>query len=1001
MRLSTSNTTATFVRTILSSAVLLAASQSTLAGNVIQNDVPYKLTVNSSNILIISENLTASNGDAVITINAESGGIRLEKGLTLDTTPGPFQEPLKPSSATIYVGESGALEGTLENEGAIQDGVFITGRSTHHTGKAYWSKGQDENNWAGLQGCYTVVGGGVTEAMNDHAVVVDDFSYMDFVVVGSGSELKTSGQGSAAVYVAEDARIGGALPVGSGLTLNTESTERGESDTVFVIEGMLGSSDGRAIDIAGSATGTLHVGSSGVLAGKGDGSSNGAALLVNGTYTGTFDNDGDIKGGIFISGTHIANEGAAYHAQGSVNDPATLSGCYTAVNGGVSRSLNDHAVYLDDNSVTDFVVALGETEDSKSTIESTAPGKSAIYVADGAQLGGFAGLTENDAAIIAKDGGTISATGNNASAISVRGDLIGKVYVENGFITAPSASNYALDFAASNNALNFEQVGDDSKTTGTISASSQHKNDTVAFRGGSYEGETMQNVDHLIVSTITKGIAMSGDFTIPTLTTVELVKQQVFDEDGKPVTDDNDQPVYEINKNALITLGGRLTAMEDGSNIQFKPQTTTEYNLVKEGVRVTVVDPNSMDGGVAGRVTVDSGSYLVEATEYYTEGKLQVNLKARDAAGIKKIVMNSGASERAAEAFSQTVNVVNADTFTNTDKGNKIFAKLNRNDYDVKKLAEQVQPRVAGEVQKSSQSLANTTHNIVFNRIHGLRRGISYGDQFVDGAVWGQMLYQSGTQEKVDGEPGFNNQTWGLTLGADAELDPAVRMGLAVSLINNTVDGDEGSSNNGYGYLATLYNSWNWRGYFVDSMLTMGNSVNDMSKTIDGYRVEANFDVDQWGARVVGGTNWRIGSWTISPQAEFNYGLVKTQDYDEEGDSGFEQKIQSRDYTTWELGGGMKFNGEFWVREGVIRPEMTFMGYYDFASDGAIVESTLLAGGESSPVIGPNRDQFRLHMGFGLGVQLNNRWTLHTGYNYNWKKTYQSHSFSARARYEF
>ena len=972
------------VRTVLSAAIFLIFTQPAIAVDLTQN-VPYKLTVNSSDVITIKANLSASSG-AVVTINAKSGGIAIEQGKTLDTS--------SSGSATIFVDESGTLAGTLTNEGVIQDGVFISGRSTHQTGKAYYSQGKDKDNWARLRGGYTVMNGGVTEAMNDHAVFLDSFSYMDFIEVGSGSTLKTTGDGTAAVHVHQNAQLGG------------ETGVRDESDSAFTIAGTLSSSEGRAIDIAGSATGKLHVTSTGVLSGKGGGVPDGAALLVSGTYTGTYDNEGDIRGGIFITGTHEATQGAAYHAWGSVNDPATLSGCYTTVGGGVSRSTNDHAVYLDNNSITDFVVALGQKSASElSTIEATVSGKSAIYVANGAQLGGFAGRTEKDAAIIAKDGGTIKAMGDSDSGvITVRGDLIGKVYVDNGFITASSPDNVSLDFTTSNKPMLFEQVGDNSKTTGTILASAQHQSDWVAFRGGSFEGKTIQNVDHLVVSTITNGIAMSGNFTLPAQTTIELVKQEKLDERGN-VVEENGIPVYEFNANALMTVTDRLNALETGSNIQFKPASTTEYNLIKSGATLTVVDPDSIDGAVAGRVTVDSGSFLVEATEIYSDingdKKLQVQLKARDASDVKKLVMKSGASSRASEVFSKAMGIVNAGTYTDATKGNKVFAKLNSDDYDVKKLVGQVQPRVAGEVQKASQAVANTAHNIVFNRIHGLRRGISYGDQFSDGALWGQMLYNSGKQDDVDGEPGFESQTWGITLGADAELEPAIRTGLAVSLVRSTVDGNESSTNKNYGYLATWYNSWNGRGYFLDTMLSMGSSANDMTKVVDGYRVKADFTVDQWGARVIGGSNWRIGSWTISPQAEFNYGLIRAQEYEEKGDSGFEQKIQSKDYNTWELGGGMKFNGDFWFRRGVIKPELAFMGYYDFGTDGMTVKSTYLAGGDSFIVTGPDRDKLRLHMGLGLGLQLTNSWTFHTGYNFNWKKSFRSQSFTAKARYEF
>ena len=141
----------------------------------------------------------------------------------------------------------------------------------------------------------------------------------------------------------------------------------------------------------------------------------------------------------------------------------------------------------------------------------------------------------------------------------------------------------------------------------------------------------------------------------------------------------------------------------------------------------------------------------------------------------------------------------------------------------------------------------------------------------------GTVLYTSGEQNNIDGEPGFKNQNWGITLGVDVEMDPSIRMGLATSIVRGSVDGNEGSNNTSYGYLATLYSSWSQRGYFVDTMVSMGNTVNDMNKRVDNQKVSANFGVDQWGFRMVGGKSWRIGNWNMSPQAELNYGMVRTE----------------------------------------------------------------------------------------------------------------------------
>lgn len=972
-----------FLKTALATAVLSASVAQAEDWNITgPAEVPY----NDLRRIVVGQDIVSSSEDAVIAISSRQGGVKVETEKILSTSAS-AGVPSSPEKATIYVGSGGSVERTIENLGHIRNGIFITGKSTHQSGNAFWSKGQDATHKASVQGCYTVVNGGISEALNDHAVNIDSNSYMDFVVVGANSTIRSSGNGTSAIYVAKDGQLGGEFSSSAnsrGITIS-----RSETDDALNVSGNLIATNGRAIDIVGSATGRLFVNSSGVIQGGG---ANAQAVNVAGSYTGTFENMGEINTGIFISGTHIANNGAAYWARGTANDSAVLTGCYTTVDGGISRSTNQHAIYLDNYSKTDFVVAKGKNDSNGSLIESTASGKNAIYVAETAQLGGIGGRGENHHAIIAQDGGQIRATGD--SAIEVDGKFIGMVYVNNGSITGDASSINSVDFSSANSPLKFLQVGDSSATTGAILASPGFKNDTVEFRAGSFDGATIQNVDKLIVDTRTSTFRMRGNFTLPTETTVSLSLQTLTDGEGNEYTGiDTGNPV--------ITVDGNVDAEAEGSRITVKPASSREMSLIRSGTTITLVKAGIVEGTVKSRVKVESGSLLINATAQFSGDDIKATLSPNTKASLESSLRSKGASARGAKALAAALDVATATTSADSTRASKIFAVMNDTNNDHVKLAKEVQPKVTGGLQKANQSLANTSHNIVFNRIHGLRRGISYGDQFVDGAAWGQFLYTSGKQSKVDGEPGFKNQTWGLTLGADAELDPNVRMGLAFTLAKGSVDGDDGSTHSSYSYLTTLYGSWSQRGYFVDTMMTVGGGSNDSKKTVSGQSVKGDYDIDQWGFRLITGMAWRFGNWNMSPQAEFNYGLVRANEYTEKGSTGFEQKVDSSDFITAELGGGLKFNGEFWLRRGVLKPELTFMGYYNFNREGSKVKATYLAGGNSFTVTGPDRDPVRLSTGIGLGLQMTNRWTMRAGYDYNWTRNYTSDSFSARARYEF
>ncbi|MGI9282850.1 MAG: autotransporter outer membrane beta-barrel domain-containing protein [Endozoicomonas sp.] len=941
---------------------------------------PQTVVIHDPRRIVVEADINSGAESPVVEVQARLGGIKLDTEVQLSTSAA-AGAPSSPEKATIFVNTTGLLQGALENQGHIRNGIVIIGQSIHENGNAYTSSGLDAAHQASVQGSYSVINGGVVEAIKDHAVNIGSDSYMDYILVGSNSRIKSSGTGSSALYVASDGRIGGEFT--NGHNSRNLTITRTEADTVINVSGQVIATNGRAIDIVGGAIGKLLVDTGGVIQGGG---SDAAGIYVSGTYTGTFENKGTIESGVFIRGAHTANQGAGYWAYGSANSWASLTGGYIAVEGGVSQSTTDHAVYLGNYSKTDFVVAQG----ANTKIEATAADKNAVYVAANAQLGGTGGRGADDAAIRVVDRGEIKAASD--SAIKVNGTFIGRVHVNDGLITGDNTTVSAVDFSSAKSPLSFLQEGDQARTTGSIFGSTDYKTDVVEFRAGAFDGATIQDVDHLIVSTQTSSIAMSGNFTLPTQTTVTL--QPLFDADSQEYTGID-------TANPLITVAGNLDAEADGSKVLIRPATPVVYQALGSGATLTVVNADRVEGSVKNRLTVDSGSLLVVAEPIVDSQSVKVKLTVNKAADLKKQLEAKGARSRSAAALAAALDIAVSSSPVDAVKSAKMFAALNDNTGDSVKLANEVQPEVSAGVQRTGQTMANTSHNIIFNRIHGTRRGFNYGDQFVDGAAWGQFLYTSGKQGVVNKEPGFKNQAWGVTLGVDGELEANIRLGLAMTLSTGSIDRDDGAKTSQQSYLTTLYGSWSHRGLFIDAMASMGNGTNDTKKTVNGQSVKGNFQTDQWGFRVIGGTAWRMGSWNLSPQAEFNYGLIRAQDYSEKGNSGFEQKLESDDYITAELGAGFKFHGEVWGRRTVFKPELSAMGYYDFMSSGSKVKATYLAGGSSYSVTGPDRDPYRLAVGLAFGVKAGNHWTLRAGYDLNWSENYSSDSFSARVRYEF
>lgn len=101
--------------------------------------------------------------------------------------------------------------------------------------------------------------------------------------------------------------------------------------------------------------------------------------------TGSMDNSGNIKGGIYITGQARPVTGSVYRSSGlaQAGGRATVEGSFSVVDGGQAQALDSHGVLIGDQAYIDrMVVGQG------SQLGTSGEGKSAVYIGQGGQLGG-------------------------------------------------------------------------------------------------------------------------------------------------------------------------------------------------------------------------------------------------------------------------------------------------------------------------------------------------------------------------------------------------------------------------------------------------------------------------------------------------------------------------------------------------------------------------------------------------------------------------------------
>ena len=861
----------------------------------------------------------------------------------------------------------GIYQGTIKNKGQVSGGIVISGSHVATEQIVYAESNEIDS--------YKVSAGAVAGSTENHAIHLAGGNVKSIVVDGATSDL-TAGRliveadGSSAIYVSSDSTFE---------TIN--------------VNGLVISDSGHAIEIADAVesdrTGTIYVGTGGQVASN---SSSYSSIHISGDYQGYINSSGQISSGILVTGIYAA---------------ADSSGV-------------DDAIHLASGSTTSQIKISG----SGAKLAANDSSYSAIHVADGATLGNSstspAILVEDSALLDNKDGAAIRVEGFVTGVVEVGAASLGSI-----------PENVVIDFTDSDSALYLKHNSNSSVTRGSIVGSSF--NDTLIMEKGSFVGNTIDDVEKLIISDKAE-IEIKDNFELPAEIRVSLT-----DEFASHFNEEKTEPFE-----PFITVGKTVSASEDGSVISFRPDSIEAYestvNAKNErtyydepetraiGTEISVfsaqfknpdlilVDADEIEKGTLEKLSFESASALIDVNVSDNgDGNITITLEPNP--DIEKDGVLS-------HALSVVLDNQKSDDPEDQDQVKKLFEVLNQaNRETVASYAEERKRDAGGYLQMASREVALSSQNIVFDRMTSLRSGFNFGDSFglgsggddeplesrsdegfgqkIDflnrGGVWGQMMYLEGSQDKKGNEDGFKNRAGGFVLGIDGQFREHYRLGIAGTYGYGDVNTTGGRSIASHHFLGTLYGSWEQDRYFIDSMFTYGSARNE-SKDETGkvYR-----DNRQWNLRMTGGARLPLGtSWEFVPMAEMNYGKVNFDAF-RTTQQGIPGTLEFQDYSALELGLGFTINGLVQRGEIVTRPDFMLMAHRDLNTSGVKGKFTYLLGGAPLTITSVDRDYERYHAGLGLNFYMANDWTIRTGYDYRWSKTYRSHSFNAKFRYEF
>lgn len=614
-----------------------------------------------------------------------------------------------------------------------------------------------------------------------------------------------------------------------------------------------------------------------------------------------------------------------------------------------------------------------------------------------------------------RNDGLIQATGNRSTALSIgdESSLAGAL-INNGSIRADGT---AIRFEPSTINPGFLQI---TQNGGLIDGGETAINGsgraTLNLNGGTVRGDIrgiyVINVvadDAVIDSELIQAQFLEIDFTDPSK---RLRLQRAHSElDGKlellsgnlellvGQTTEPERAILEVSGRAevapgfkvLVTpTGNDFNTAEEGRNYKLI-QAQSWFKLVEDDNHVG--QETALDGT---ELTVQSTSALLEVLSYNLDATtLSALLKAHTGQQAANVVAAAGGSPNAQNAiapFSALLSGLAAD-----DPLLQAFANADAN--QTRRLTEQLATEINGGATQAVIDSHGLINNSLSQRSSSLR-GLSSGDGLSQTGVWLQVLDSDADQGTRSGIAGYDADSQGILIGADAKLNAQTTLGLAYSYLTSDVRSQTGNKTDIEGHALTLYSGFEQGAWFADASLTYGKSDNESKRYIAGTRAKGDYDSGLWGLSLLGGYGFDIGrGLLLEPRVAARYSNLRIDSFREKGSSAALAVGEQR-FEVGELGAGVRLAGHFAAGQGSLEPEAKLMAYHDFIADRANSTSSFLIGGTPFTTHGatPARDSYAASLGL---TYRRGAVSLGVGYDYLGKADFSSDTLQAKVRYDF
>lgn len=465
--------------------------------------------------------------------------------------------------------------------------------------------------------------------------------------------------------------------------------------------------------------------------------------------------------------------------------------------------------------------------------------------------------------------------------------------------------------------------------------------------------------------------------------------------------------ILRVDKLSLHKDGSTVSMGYNGSNIS--SIINKDIVLIEATQGITNADKVTIAGMDGTQLDI---SPLLTATDSWIESSPpQINGGVSD----NKLIVNYGVSYGGASTFAALAeqggasanalratafivpNVLNEFNGTHSAASDQALALLvsaGNNASSIANLANQMTPNSDGSELRAANQLVGDMRNHIAQRQLGCLGQLPAQERDSGWNLWVNTLYGHGSQSGNDYANGFTMNRYGISLGADQEIDDSAMLGFALGYSHNQADSRGVDQSKRIDTVELMpYLGWRSGMLFADGNLNIGYLRVKSERRIDGGNgwqgeTQANGDYTgmQAGYQLNAGLNLEVAGLNLRPMLTYQYQWVNLNSWRESG-SVLALSNSSQKYSLNHLGGGMSAWTQLATGWGTLTPSLQASYLHDLDGDRRIRQRHALVsinnGGSTFETIGARVGGNQVRVDANARLDISESLNLGIGVGYN------------------